>query len=318
MNARLSALPTAPAPTITRPASVLPTSPTQPTTAPVSGAPVSVEQEQPAPNSEDRTRRSAPGKRRIHRAPATSTPVDKEVLRFLGRYRIATYAHIAACIDVGEDTIRHRIRRMVNKDLITVHAGAMKRNMVTATSTGLREVGYPWPPYAYSHGGLRHALAATDLGQFFETHGEPVLTEREIRGAWRYGNLTDTLDTRDLDAFPGRHDDDPHHGNYVITPPGAAADSAVIPDLVINRPPTDTGAPAAIAVEIELSAKDATRYRNLFRTYLTHGRSKFAAVMYYTDNRDVAAAVKKAIADTGAGGYIDIQPFTPTSLPAAA
>lgn len=271
-----------------------------------------------AHDDSDRSQRSAPGRRRVHRTPATSTPVDKTVLRFLGRYRIATYEHIADVVGVSEDTIRHRIGRMAKKDLITIHAGAMKRNMVTATAHGLREVGYPWPPYAYSLGGLRHALAATDLGRFFETHGEPVLTEREIRGAWRHGQLTDSLDPADLAAFPDRHAGDPHGGNYVLTPAGAGSDSAVIPDLVINRPPSEGGAPGAIAVELELSAKDTTRYRSLFRTYATEGRAKFAAVMYYTDNRDVAAAVKKAAQDTGTSGYINVQWFTPSSLPAAA
>lgn len=241
------------------------------------------------------------------------TERDKVMIEFLARYKVATYDQIAAYLQMDVSNVRHRIVHLEGADLIKVFRGGSRVNLVGATANGMRLLGLSLPVYDPSHSTVRHTLALTDLGIFYEGEGQTVVTEREIRAAWQHGEKSARIErAAEWQSAPVTFGlSDPNHGLYVVPPPFGKKTGLRIPDMVLAAELGQGGAPGSIAVEMELSPKEAWRYKEIVSSYWSRGRDQFRAVLYVTPYRDVMTAVTKAIQEAGADSFMGVRQYTP-------
>lgn len=237
------------------------------------------------------------------------------MLVFLARYKAATYTQLAQLFNTDSSNIRHRMADLEKKKLVAIYRGGIRKNILTATVTGMRLVGWQMPPYTPKHASIAHTLALTDLGVIYESQGHTVVTEREIRAAWVEGQTTDRTGLADewadaavTYAARATHAD---AAKFVI-PPAAGKDKGHrIPDMVLVSDNPAASGPSAIAIEMELSVKDSWRYKDIVDSYITRGRTQFANVLYLTPYRDVASAITSAIKSKHAEAFITVKHFDP-------
>lgn len=241
------------------------------------------------------------------------TERDRKLIEFLTRYKIATYGQAAAYLKIDPSNLRHRIIKLKTADLIKVHSGFTRYNLLGASAAGIRLLNITLPVFTPSLGTLSHTLALTDLGIFFENEGQTVVTEREIRAAWQHGEKSTRIDlAAEWQSAPVTFGhSDPNHGLFVIPPPLGKTTGLRIPDMVLVAELGPDGAPRSIAVEMELTTKEGWRYKEIVSSYMTRGRNQFAGVIYYTPYRDVSTAVGKAIREGGAGSFMTVREYTP-------
>jgi hypothetical protein len=243
------------------------------------------------------------------------TERDRKLIEFLTRYKLATYGQAATHLQMDQSNLRHRIVKLDEADLIKIHSGFTRFNLLGASAAGIRALNMTLPVFTPSLGTLSHTLALTDLGIFFENEGQTVVTEREIRAAWQHGEKSVRIDlAAEWQSAPVTFGhSDPNHGLFVVPPPLGKTTGLRIPDMVLVSELGPNGSPRSIAVEMELTTKEAWRYKEIVSSYMTRGRNQFAGVIYYTPYRDVSTAVGKAIREGGASSFMAVREYTPTT-----
>lgn len=246
----------------------------------------------------------------------TLTDRDRVLIEFLARYKYATYQQAADYLGMSNDALRQRVRKLERIQVIAIHRGATAINLLTATAAGMAAVGLELPISAPQWNSMRHTLGLVDLGVFFEQAGEVVVTEREIHAAWAKGQLTRRMmQAAEWTTAPIQFgESNPQMGMFVVPPdPSSNGTSGFrIPDLVLVRPPAESGQPMSVAVELELSLKDNWRMRNIIGSYSSRGRTRFGGVIYYTPYSDIASLVTRVAADRNARDFVAVRQFTPS------
>lgn len=256
------------------------------------------------------------------------TARDFRIIAFLGRYRIATVGQLARMFETSETALRNRLPRLERAGLVTwAWAAQTKPKVWLVTDPGLQTVGMHLTAPTVKWGQLRHTLGLVDLGITFESAGEVVLTEREIRAAaTRYTPTPRMRSAVDLGAAVG-------HGIAVTADgidPGNDASSALvrstlvvpvpgrgfghIPDMVLARAPYPNGMSGNIAIELELTRKGLSDWKTILTAY--RDSAAFAEVYYFVMSREVQRALTGLIAALGASEKIKVVPFTPVDLTA--
>lgn len=147
------------------------------------------------------------------------------------------------------------------------------------------------------------------------TLGEQTITEREIRQAqarWRGGRTTQEMrdlvdlavsDTTAPELLPG------NEGLFVVYGMAGKAGEH-IPDLVVMRERDDEGKPAHIAIELEMTPKNANEWKRILRWYRDNG-GMYSKVYYFTHRREIANALKRVDAEVGLGDRLVIRKYNP-------
>ena len=239
------------------------------------------------------------------------TDRDIEILRFLCRYRFATYAQLVACFDTSFNMMRRRMPKLQREGLVkSMTFGATTFLLWRVTDAGADMSGLNLSaPRKIAATTIRHDLGLVDLGIRFEAAGEMVVTEREIRAA----------DTRD--AVSDRMQVARTQGQRTLTtePVYAVAFGAGngkqrghmhIPDMVLVRPPKN-GAPQSIAIELETQHKSPTRIREVLYAYKRASERNVGMVVFYTDRKAVRNSVNQAAIDTGTTTIVEIRKWAP-------
>lgn len=248
------------------------------------------------------------------------TDRDHQMLNFLARYRLATIGQLARHFDTSETALRNRLPRLEKAGLLAwAYTGQTKPKVWTITDTGLKVCGAQLSAPQISWGTLRHTLGLVDLGTTFETAGELVVTEREVRAAATRNVPTARMKTaidirKSLNADPGADSASSAQAGYIV--PMAGRQWGHIPDMVLVRQPFENGSPGSIAIELELTRKNLSEWRNILTAYRDNGQ--FAQVVYYVTDADIEKAVTATINALGAQDRIQVVRFTPietTALP---
>lgn len=148
-----------------------------------------------------------------------------------------------------------------------------------------------------------------------KTLGEQTITEREIRQAqarWRGGRTTQEMrdlvdlavsDTTAPELLPG------NEGLFVVYGMAGKAGEH-IPDLVVMRERDEEGKPAHIAIELEMTPKNANEWKRILRWYRDNG-GMYSKVYYFTHRREIANALKRVDAEVGLGDRLVIRKYNP-------
>lgn len=218
---------------------------------------------------------------------------DVAILRFLTRYRYATYPQIAAAFGVGYSALRHRLPRLAREGLLVRRGiGKSGYGVWLPTDAGVRVGGLDLPTPTLSWATVAHTLGLVDIGIRFEALGETVVTEREIRAA----------DTRER---PGEGDGP----RYLVPLGGPGGVYRHVPDLVLARPPAADGAAQSVAVELELVHKPAAQWRKILRGY--REAPHLGGVVYFVASRKIAVGIDRAAREVGAEQVVAVRRFTP-------
>jgi len=119
---------------------------------------------------------------------------------------------------------------------------------------------------------------------------------------------------KSLNADPGADSASSAQAGYIV--PMAGRQWGHIPDMVLVRQPFENGSPGSIAIELELTRKNLSEWRNILTAYRDNGQ--FAQVVYYVTDADIEKAVTATINALGAQDRIQVVRFTPietTALP---
>lgn len=252
------------------------------------------------------------------------TDRDKRILAFLGRYRCATVGQLARRFQTSETALRNRLPRMEREGLITwAWAAQSKPKIWLVTESGLRTVGMNLTAPNVSWGQLRHTLGLVDMGVTFELAGEIVLTEREIRAAaTRYTPTPRMRVAIDLtlpqgsvppvggvDGFDGVDDSIGEAVRTALVVPALGRSFGHIPDMVLVRQPFPSGQSGNIAVELELTRKSLSEWKNVLTAYV--GSPAFHEVYYFYTSSEVRKGMLSVVRALGAENKIKMVPFTP-------
>lgn len=242
---------------------LLPTRPLAARTAPTAAAPAVPAQSRPS---------------------APLDPQQQALLAFLVRYRAATPAVLALYLGVGEPAARARADRLAKRGLVKLaRPGGLALGVYVATRKGRVQSGTGLGEPSGGDGSvalgtLLHTLAVAAYGATCERQGRPTRTEREIRQA-------------DMPR--------PVRLNWPAAPQWAVATNVGggrhYPDLVLTNDGDGSG--PLTAIEVERTVKSDAELRRVLRAY--RDARHVGQVVYLTDARPVAEAVKKAAADVG-------------------
>jgi len=252
------------------------------------------------------------------------TDRDKRIIAFLGRYRCATVGQLARRFETSETALRNRLPRLEREGLITwAWAAQSKPKIWLVTEQGLKTVGMHLTAPNVSWGQLRHTLGLVDLGVTFEAAGEIVLTEREIRAAATRYTPTPRMRTAiDLAYAPGTvptiggvdgfdETDDAVSAavRSALVVPAVGRSFGHIPDMVLARQPFPSGQSGNIAIELELTRKSLSEWKNVLSAYLMS--PAFNEVYYFYTSAEVRKGLLGTIKAIGAQEKIKVAPFTP-------
>lgn len=239
------------------------------------------------------------------------TDRDRMVLQFLARYKYATYAQLGAYLDWTPASMRRRMPRLAAVGALTFKSvgGPCKVWVPTQAGITLSGMDLTVPEASYATG--KHSLALVDLGIRFEQGGEQVVTEREIRAADVRGNLTDRMiqaralihPNATLEELTARVDGPP----LFSIPMGSGEKYLHIPDMVLVRPPAPDGSPGSIAIELELTRKTRSLWKQIFAAYAAS--PNIGLVVYYTHRRKLATALTATIKDMDLDDMIKVKKY---------
>ena len=191
--------------------------------------------------------------------------VDREVLRWIGRFRFVTAAELSLRFGASEQRINARVRRFIDAGLVAVSRDHVSQaRALYLTARGAQAVGQPRrkPPRAETQ--RRHELAVARLVAEHELAGHRVMTERECRQAERND--------------PGRR--------WSIDLSGG---EKRWPDLVV-----DLG-DRRRAVELELAIKHTARLRDIVDGY--QQATTFDAVLWLVEHPTHLVRIRRLIDD---------------------
>lgn len=211
------------------------------------------------------------------------TERDVEILRFLVRYRMATYVTLAKRFETSVNAMRQRVVRLhaagyVHKESPCAPAVAVW----LPTVQGVRLAKLPFSVPAFRWAKFKHTLGIASLGADLEVSGRTVVTETEFqyavsKGGEGYRNLP-------LSALT-------HNGR------------SHLPDLLVQREDGWWD-----AIEHELTRKSPAELRRILVTYL-RSTAPVVHVTYYCDDRDVAVGVAKAAKEVGADHMVAVKRY---------
>jgi hypothetical protein len=260
-----------------------------------------------------RRRRPGPKKKRGPKPGLRLTARDVQILTFLARYRVATVGQLARAFETSETALRNRLPRLEKEKLVSWAWGAQsKPKLWLITRQGLQVTNMTLTVPTVKWGQLRHTLGLTDLGIEFELAGELVITEREIRAAaTRYTptsrvktaidimSVIEEMEAEDLDARTQR--------NLIIPMQGRALGH--IPDMILARDAYPNGSSGNIAIELELSRKNATEWIAVLSAY--RDSPLFEKVIYYTMNKEIKRALTAIAKAINAEDKVEVEFFVP-------
>lgn len=203
------------------------------------------------------------------------TERDLEVLRWLGRHRLATAEQVARRFGMERAKAYRRLRILADGQLVRYEPGIRSRRVYLATRIGLRTVNLTLPPATVSAASFAHDIAVVEVAIDLENRvGCDVISERELREE----GATYTLrpDHNDLT----RH----RRGRW--------------PDLVIEGYPN---LDSRVAIEVELTRKKQQRVLDKLLAYLG---SQYTGVMYLTPTEEAARRIRAWAHQIGASHLI--------------
>jgi len=168
---------------------------------------------------------------------------DVEIVRWLGRVRLATVGEVQTRFGLARSKAYGRLKGLVDLGLVRHERGVPGHGVFLATRDGLKLAETDLAPATMSLGALRHDLAVADVVARLERVGELVWTERELR---RHQQLTGESWFRPRVIRRGVHD------------------ARHWPDLVM---PVGEGPRLWVAAEVELSTKSAERIDAILAGY---------------------------------------------------
>lgn len=240
---------------------------------------------------------------------------DLEVISFLARYKFATRSQIER--HFGTEHFSRRLAQLRRAGYLWGETITRSQTLWTPSNAGLDLVDLDYP--ALSGGKITpstigHTLGLVNLGSDFETgktdtmylpealhqnpEGERVVQEREISMSFKQ-YLTMTGDPRVLRSTNvEKWGSEPW--TYVIH----STTKSHTPDLVLDR----GGKGKDIAVELELSPKRNTEWKNILSMYKT---SPYAHVIYYTHKRGIAGALNRINRDEVGMANFHVRTYNP-------
>ena len=207
------------------------------------------------------------------------TPRDLELVRFLGRVKLARAEQVSVRFSMARSKTYARLQVLAGEGLVALERRVPGPAVYYATRTGLAATGLSLGEARMSLATLEHDLAVADAAAGLECAGERLYarTEREMRCDLRLeGDCAWRVAVRDTgQGRSGRH----------------------WPDLAAHRH-RDKG---WVAVEVELSQKRAERTRSILAGYRDHSASLLSAVLYLTPDRRSSERIERLAASEGLG-----------------
>ena len=224
---------------------------------------------------------------------------DKEIVRWIGRLRMASATQVAERFDLGRAVTYARLAGLVRLGLLEharVFHGAP--GVYLATRAGLAAVDLGLPPARIDLRTYAHDLELTSLVSELEReHGrERVSTEREMRAADTPLGGVPAEGPRFAIPLAGAH------GQLQLTPAGRQR--LHFPDCVVARRCGGTS-PGMLAVELERTAKGRARLRRILAGYVA--ARHITAVRYYARSDRVRDLVESEVARLRANALIEVR-----------
>lgn len=261
-------------------------------------------------------RRKRDGQAPPQRSPMRVTERDMAILGFLGRYQFATYPQVARYVKTSESAIRHRLPVLRAAGYVETMSVPFQFNLVTVTTAGLRMAGLALPRTVVTASRAAHTLGLVDIGIGYEHRDYSVLTEREIRAGHARGGIASSRVASILGSLPAGSGPGAPHGLFTVPAPkanGSPGQGFLVPDAVLALPPDADGRPQSVAIELELTLKDAHRVDRVIGAYLRHGRSIYSQVLYKTSDTNVYWAIHQTVWRLGAEEFVKIEWFEPST-----
>lgn len=227
------------------------------------------------------------------------TARDREMVRWIGRLRMATAAQVAERFDLGRAVSYARLSGLVRLGLLE-HARIFHASpgVYLATRAGLSVVGLTLPP---AHVDLRtygHDLELSGLVIELEREfgAERIATEREMRAADTPVGSAPVERPRFAVPVAGAR------GQLQLTPVGHPR--LHFPDCAVSVDDCGTGS-NVLAVELERTAKGRARLGRILAGYV--GSRHIGAVRYYVTTERVRDLVNAEVASLRAKALIEIR-----------
>ena len=209
------------------------------------------------------------------------TERDIEIVRWLGRHRVATAEQVMRRFEMHRTKTYDRLRVLVAAGLVRHEEGIRSRRLYLATIPGQSVAGLDLPRATVSASSIAHDLAVVDAAIELERHQTiRVLSEREIRRAGSSAN--------------------PYH--LRVAGYGSSGKRGAWPDLVVEQLAGDN----IDAVEIELSLKARDRLREKLLAYSV---SRYRKVIYLTGHRSVSNTINQVSRELGLSGRVEERPL---------
>lgn len=193
------------------------------------------------------------------------TERDVEIVRWLGRHRLATAEQVMARFGMHRTKAYDRLRLLVSEGMVRFEDGLRTKRVYLATPRGQRFAGLDLPRATIAPSTFLHDLTVVDVAIKFElATARRVLSERELR---RFG------------AGP----DNPFRLRVPCVDPQSS--KGAWPDLVIE----DLGTGNLFAIEVELTLKNKRRLLDKVGAYIG---SKYVKVIYLTSQVAVRSSVR--------------------------
>lgn len=239
------------------------------------------------------------------------TARDKEIVRRIGRLRMACATQVAERFDLGRAVTYARLGGLVRLGLLEhtrIFHGAP--GVYLATRAGLAAVDLELPPARIDLRTYTHDLKLTSLVSELESEHrrERVSTEREMRAADAPVGGTPAEGPRFAIPLAGAH------GQLQLTPAGRQR--LHFPDCAVARRCGETST-GMLAIELERTAKGRARLRRILAGYVA--ARHITAVRYYARGDRVRDLVESEVAALRANALIEVRDWpTGEQAPAVA
>jgi hypothetical protein len=239
------------------------------------------------------------------------TTRDKEIVRWIGRLRMASAAQVAERFAMGRAVTYARLGGLVRVGLLEhwriLHAAP---GVYLATRVGLAAVDLELPPARVDLRTYAHDLELTSLvGHLEREYGaDSVSTEREMRAADTALGLAPAARPRFAIPLAGAL------GQLELTPAGHPR--LHFPDCAVTAAVSDK-ADGVLAIELERTPKGRARLRRIVRGYVAARHVRL--VRYYTFGDRVRELVESEVVAQRAHKLIEVRIWpTNGTLPSGA
>lgn len=213
------------------------------------------------------------------------TPRDMDILEFAGRQTCIRPEHIEDRFDVSRATAYRRLRWLAELGLIaSFDRISMKGQVFAATREGLATVNLPLPTTEPNAWNLPHEEAMTAVVCELESQNVDCLTERQL--------ISHNRCVRD--------------GRYTFALREQRNNRPVWhrPDIVCEIPEADK----FIAIEVELSPKNVSRWRDILRAFACRVNfDGFIGVLYVADASARPSRIAELADEAGLGDHFQLR-----------